>query len=522
MKKLLSLKRLGLSALAFGAIALTSVGLSSCTSDFDAINTNPTQPVNIDPMFLLANNQLRIAGDNFEQQTWNYTGLCLVVQHTAPTGEFGADMYQSLPSATFELMYSGRPAIGQTGIVRQIQDMIELSKNDPRYANLTAMARILRVFVFHRLTDLFGDIPYTEASRGFYDRNFTPKYDNQQDIYRDMLKELREASAQFSTTALAVGTRDVMFQGNIDRWRRFAQSLRLRLAMRLVNVDPATARSEAEAAIAAGVMQSNADRAWLDHANNIRVVQSPIAQGIALQIALYRYSSTFINQLRTTNDPRMRIFIDPGFTNNNNPIGVPNGLTSAQRTAQGVNNAAAARPSQIIASRDFNSPSMIMTYAEVEFLQAEAKLRGWATPKTANQHYLDGITAAMGNYAAPVYPNPTNVAMPTAAEITAFTAQASIALTGTFDQQLERIITQKWIVLLFDGFEPFSEFRRTGYPRLAVLNPVGNITNGQFPRRALYPTSELNTNPDNVNASILRAGANYPSLTARVWWDTRP
>jgi hypothetical protein len=489
-------------------LTAAALWLSSCTAGFEQINTNPTQVTEIDPLLMFSNMQLRTAGDWFEQQTYNYTAISCVVQHLSPkTAEFSAEMYRGMPNAQWEWWYAGRGIIGQPGVVKFATDIIERARKNPADVNILSAGRIWRAFVFHRITDLFGDVPYSEAGRGFYDRNFTPKYDTQEFIYRDMLKELKEAVAAFDNTRRTLTTNDGVYRGDLAKWRRFGNSLRLRLAMRLSKVDPTTAQREAEEAIASGVMQSNADMAWIDQANGARVQQSPTWQTLN-QFDDYRLSATFVSFLDTTRDPRLRVINEMGRPNR----GLPNGITSAERTA--LNSNTLARVGAHLASPNRDSPTIFMTYAEVELLMAEAASRGWRTPRTAREHYESGIRAGMTQYS--ICPN--NPSIPTAAEIDAYLAHPLVVYTPA--RALEQIITQKWIANFLDGLEPFADWRRTGFPRLRQLNPAGNVTGGQVPRRSQYPQSEQIQNPDAVTAALGRLNINeYNVFLARVWWD---
>jgi hypothetical protein len=323
-----------------------------------------------------------------------------------------------------------------------------------------------------------------------------------------MLKELREAVAAFDPTRRTLTTNDGVYRGDIARWRRFGNSLRLRLAMRLTKVDPAFARSEAEAAIAAGVMQNNSDMAWIDQANGARIQQSNTWQTLN-QFDDYRLSELFVSTLDSTNDPRLRI-INNELTRPNR--GVPNGITQPQR--QALNSNTLARVGTHLASPNRDSPTIFMPYAEVEFLMAEAAWRGWTTPRSAREHYEAGIRGAMTQYS--ICPN--NPPIPADTTIARYIAQPRIAYNQA--NALEQIITQKWICLFLDGLEPFAEWRRTGFPRLRTLNPVGNVTGGQVPRRSQYPQSEQIFNPDQVTAALGRVNINeYNIFLARVWWD---
>ncbi len=500
------MKTLKSSSLAlFAALGLW---LTSCTAGFEQLNTNPTQVTDIDPLLMFSNMQLRTAGDNFEQQTYNYTAISCVVQHLSPkTAEFGPEMYRGMPNAQWEWWYAGRGVIGQPGVVKFATDIVERAKKNPNDVNILSAARIWKVFVFHRITDLFGDVPYFEAGRGFYDRNFTPKYDTQEAIYRDMLKELKEAVAAFDNTKRTLTINDGVYRGDLTRWRRFGNSLRLRLAMRLSKVDPATAKREAEEAIAAGVMQSNADMAWIDQANGARIQQSNTWQTLN-QFDDYRLSELFVSTLDSTNDPRLRIINEAPRPNR----GLPNGITSAQR--QALNSNTLARVGPHLASPNRDSPTIFITYAEVELLMAEAKWRGWTTPRTAREHYEAGIRAGMTQYS--ICPN--NPPIPADSSIVRYIAQPRIAYNES--NALEQIILQKWICTFLDGLEPYAEWRRTGFPRLRTLNPAGNVTGGLVPRRAQYPQSEQIFNTANEAEARGRVNANeYGIFLARVWWD---
>jgi hypothetical protein len=497
-----------LQSIRFALLAAATVWISACTAGFEQLNTNPTQVTEIDPLLMFSNMQLRTAGDNFEQQTYNYTAISCVVQHLSPkAGEFTAEMYRGMPNAQWEWWYAGRGIIGQPGVVKFATDIIERSKKNPNDINILSAARIWRAFVFHRITDLFGDVPYSEAGRGFYDRNFTPKYDTQESIYRDMLKEVKEAVAAFDNTKRTLTINDGVYRGDLTKWRKFGNSLRLRLAMRLSKVDPATAQREAEEAITAGVMLNNADMAYIDQANGARIQQSATWQTLN-QFDDYRLSELFVSFLDSTRDPRLRIINESPRPNR----GLPNGITSAQRQALNANTLARVGPH--LASPNRDSPTIFISYAEVELLMAEAAFRGWKTPKTAKEHYETGIRAGMTQYA--ICPNAPPI--PADSLITQYIAQPRIAYTPA--NALEQIITQKWIATFLDGLEPYAEWRRTGFPRLRTLNPAGNVTGGLVPRRAQYPQSEQIFNPDNLNAALGRLNINeYNVFLARVWWD---
>src|SRR5690606_2723410 len=201
--------------------------------------------------------------------------------------------------------------------VVNIIDAVERTKDDPLKSNLNAICRIMKVYEFARLTDLYGDMPYSQAGKAYTQGIIQPEFDKQEDIYNDFFKELTEAVAQLDPTKDAVRG-DLFYNGNTDAWKKFANSLRLRYAMRLVKVDPEKARTEAQAAFNAGVFTSNGDLCKLDH-QDVQNTYTDI-RGNAVSAAftqaevIPRVQDTFIEQLRSTNDPRLsriiRYYID--------------------------------------------------------------------------------------------------------------------------------------------------------------------------------------------------------------------
>ena len=192
--------------------------------------------------------------------------------------------------------------------VKFVVDLLELTKGKPQYSNLYQIARILKVLIFHRITDIYGDVPYFDAGMGYYTRNFTPVYDKQQDIYPDMLKEL-EAAATALDPAKDVASGDMIYNGDVAKWKRFAYSLMLRLGLRLIKIDPAAAKTWVEKAAAGGPMTSIADNAFILHnESGGRPTVNRISQVLNLpyEIPNIRWSKTFIDKLQTTSDPRRR------------------------------------------------------------------------------------------------------------------------------------------------------------------------------------------------------------------------
>jgi hypothetical protein len=396
--------------------------------------------------------------------------------------------------------------------VKEIEDIIFQLTNEENTGDQMGIARIWRAFIYHRITDIYGDIPYSEAGKGYIDGVLKPKYDAQQDIYMDMLKEIEEGLAQLGSSS-SLGASDLIFQGDMTKWKKFGNSLMLRLAMRLSKADAATAQAWASKAIAAGVMTSNADIAYVQHLLGPEGINKNGHGEVFMADGNPRLSKTFVDFLK--DDPRLPILgarRSDGSTNPADLMGMPNGLTSGALEAKyGTTSSDYAEPNRgVITGED--APMVFQTYAEVEFMIAEAIIKGWASGD-AKAHYEAGVKAAM-QMLSMLYPNAATVSD---AEVATYLA----AKPFDTSKGLQMIGEQYWAATLFNEYEAFANWRRTGFP---VLQPFGgeaiydgNVTNGTIPRRLIYPGGEASTNADNFAAAIARQGAN--EFTTRVWWD---
>jgi hypothetical protein len=389
------------------------------------------------------------------------------------------------------------------------------------------MARIAQAYAFMILTDEYGYIPYTEAAIGYSDQVFFPKYDAQQAIYTDIINELSQAIAALDASK-TVESSDVLYAGNISKWKKFGNSLLLRAGMRLSKVDLAKAQATVQAAFAGELITDNADNAYLRHDANFT---QPLGQTLnGSEAANFYLARPFVNQLKNTNDPRLSAIairyvgatsgngqtVAVGTTDPTKQIGMPighdNGTIVAQATADGLASFYDYSQGDRRRILKTTAPVFFVTAAQTNLLLAEAAFRGWISAGTAAQYFSDGIKAHMDQMAT--Y-DPGSAIDP--ADRDAYVAANPLA-SGT---ELEQINTQYWIASFLNGPEAFANFRRTGYPDLTP-NPYGqpnnpDVPNGTFIRRLTYPTSELSVNTDNVNAAISAQGPD--KVSTRVWWD---
>jgi len=515
-----------------GLILVTGAAIfQSCTKDFEQINTDPVAygPTNFDPNFTFSTAQLTYTGSiDFAYETWRANliyagtmmqGLSSVVSYWA------GDKYLNTPwytSAYWERAYAEQ--------VKPIVDVVEVTKTNPKYKNLHQVARIWKALVFARLTDLYGDIPYSEAGQGYYMKNLSTKYDKQQDIYMDMLKELEDAVSKLDAAADQVSG-DVIYDGNLDKWKRFGNSLILRLAMRLTKVDEATAKAYATKVIGK-TLQGNGENAFLKHdESGARVTQnrnSQVLLGDGGQEHYYvKWSDTFINALKSKNDPRINVAVSKLWMSDGvkemNPNyvsdpaqqkGMPNGKDLGNNPAYRIGS----HPSYTTMP-DYSSPhpgmikrngiTFILTYSESELLSAEASQR-WGIGAAASTYYKNGIKSGitfLGQY------DPALAITDAAAE--------AYANAHPLTEGLKQIGIQYWLHqnTALNFYESWANWRRTGFPELVPIVYSTSDTQGQIPRRFPYPVSEA----ANSNAEYYKAaGAAIPggdNLTGRVWWD---
>ena len=343
------------------------------------------------------------------------------------------------------------------------------------------------------LTDRWGDIPYSEALKGSAD--FSPAFDTQQSIYTDLFKELKEAQAQFDGGKTVVG--DILLAGNATRWKKFANSLRLVMALRLSKIDPAKGKAEFVAAMADGPLTSNADNVkytYLAEANNEHPLYNNYITGNRKD---YAVSDVFVNYLLKTNDPRISAVADKNI--NLKYVGVPYGVFPAASKAQDVSLAATSMRLQ-------NSPANVLTYAQVLFSQAEAAKLGWISGD-AKALYEAAVTASMQQWLGTAA---------TATVIADYLKQDAVKYSDA--TALEQIATQKWIALFYQGNEAWAEWRRTGFP---VLKPAAKPLNpsGQIPRRMAYVVTEGTLNKVNYDKVVASQGPD--TQDTRVWWDKK-
>jgi hypothetical protein len=483
----------------FFSLFLTA-SLVSCTDEFAEINTNPslvtTDVVNVNN--LLARVQKESIFDYYE---YGYL--------TEFSGYYGNPSTVPLSnrdwSEPFNEFYRS--------FIINTSEIIRLTADKPLLSNKNAIGRIMKVWVFHQLTDMYGDVPYFEAALNVNEVVNYPKYDKQEDIYKDLLKELKEASAQLSADASQVsyGNSDLMFKGDVESWRRFANSLRLRLAIRTRFADPALAREHITDVISKPLITLNAQNATLTtegaSAGDINNRNPVYNRYQSTTVPLYT-TNTVTDNLLSRDDPRLPVFVTPATEPEDGALwrGRPFALDAD------LDGSSISFRQEQVASLGalFFAPQYqikIMTAPEVFFLRAEAALAG-ITNESVEDLWENGTKLSMEMYGV------------AAAKIAPYLeTQGALFAAGSEEKKLEEIIVQKWLANYFQSKESWAEYRRTGYPLIWVGSQKGD-TDRRVPRRLTYPTGEFLRNEKSVSEAAQRLPGG-DTFMSRVWWDAR-
>lgn len=504
--------------------SLLFVGTSCNQEELEELNINPQALNEIDMNFLLTSAQLGTAsggnrGDNRFIDWRTNIGMCgHAIQQIANTGGGIApgDKYTEnveASSAPWDFLYNA--------VLQELSEILVQTGpggfQEGERENTRNAARILRAYNFMRLTDYYGNIPYSEALKGTTDGIFFPQYDTQEFIYKDLLKEVSEATKALNAgiTGDGFAEADLFYAGDIAKWKKFGNSLMLRMAMRISNVDASLANQYATEAISGGVMTEIGDRAMIKTAlgpsewTNQNGISRAFTVGDGGQPS--PLSATLVDWLKAKDDPRLMIFsggvggedMDPA-----NQIGLPNGLDAG--TLQDFLGVEGANPMEVFSiinpkMLDDDEDYVFMNYSEVELLLAEAAEKGIGGASDAAGHYAKGVKAALQQWDH--YDESLAVS-----DADADAYVAANPYTG-----LEAIGEQMWASKFLNWWDAWADWRRTGYPVLTPVNYQGNITGGTIPRKLRIPDGEISNNSENF-----QGGATLPNeYTSRVWWDVQ-
>ncbi|MBC7921626.1 MAG: SusD/RagB family nutrient-binding outer membrane lipoprotein [Ferruginibacter sp.] len=486
------MKALNYLSILFLALGLVMI---SCTKDFNQMNTDPNNPVAIGAQYLLPTGIERSVdrywGHRTRFERLNIDGAMLWMQYfTRNIYSNEGDNYAISP-AFYNNTWNSLFNDSQLNFQRIITLSGEGGKTPNR--NYEGVALVMRSWVFSLLTDLYGAIPYGEALKGTAEApNYTPAYDAQEVVYAGLLNDLKLANEKLLVGGPAIGG-DILYGGNILRWKRFANSLRIRLANRQAAKKPAESRAIlAEILgdpVAFPIFAGNEDNATLRNTtvlpSNNEWHQVMVQDGRTD----WNISKTLADKLNALNDPRIRVYAQPN--KEGKYLGHPNGLPDAIATTYlGI--------SSVIGTAFLQpgTPSVIMTYAELQFTLAEAAFDGDATG-SATAYFEKGIKGSFEQYSLMV-------------------PATYVADLGAVSK--EKIMDQKWLALFGQGVEAWTEYRRTGLPVLPTPDSRAFFENdGVLPTRLPYPTTEYSLNKAKLDAGMALNGG-PDNRKVKLWW----
>jgi hypothetical protein len=483
--------------------------LPACNERLNEMNQNPNALTTIPDDFLFATLVRNTFRNNIGRWQQDY-GAQYAHQAVSSTWTKGIDQYfdVSMQGDVPEEIFSGT----YRDCIKYSNDIINTNSKEGNVNEVRiAMTEILAIVNFAKLTDYFGDIPYFEAGKG-KDEIYLPKYDPQKEIYTDMVEQLKVQMAKLEGANPADGYpgQDPMYNNNLEKWVRFANSFRLRLAMRARFVDPGKYNPIIVECLGKPLIETNNQNAALQHwdSENGELYNPWYDLKVNYSAGTYQYnvSEMFVNWLQTTNDPRLMALVKP--TSSGTYAGIPNGLTDVAlgnytRSRYSVPGDLMLAPDQYL---------YIMTASEIWFLRAEAALFNIGSGGNPAELYQQGIVTGMEQWGV------------TSQNIDNYLVNVQEAtLNGTQENQLRQIATQMWVAFVPNHQEAWNNIKRTGYPIIPQRNnPLlsKGVTDGYLPKRLKYPyTVEKTLNGANMQVAIDRMGGN--KIDTPVWWDVR-
>ena len=504
-----------------GLMMVFAISISSCTDKFEEYNTNPTKLTELDASGV--GNAFAAAQYRGLTASWQtYQSLFGDLQ-----SQYFANIAQNFPSDRNVMVgnwLNGAWSGFYGSAIPPLLGVLDNTKPGGTAANpgIYAMANIWKVRMFQPRTDYWGPIPYSQVGNGLKQVD----YDAQDVIYKDFLVLLKQAviDLQPYKGKNLLGNNDQIYGGNVDNWILLANTLRLRVAMRMSNVEPALAKTEAEAAVAGGVLTTNAHDAFLKvTANSINTLNQATAWNE------FRMSAAMESVLKGYSDPRISKYYAPVPGTTNTFKGLRNGYTQVQLgLPANLGTATSNVQDNFLPANQANQPFGVVMSSEAWFLRAEGALKGWNMGSgTARSFYEQGIANSLRQWGitdATAIANYTNgmsspIALSDAVNSPALT-DIPVAWSANPAKHLEQVITQKWIALWPDGLEAWAEYRRTGFPKLyprinseSLVVPADGVV-----RRTPYVVGESQTNPKGLATGVSKLGGPDNEAT-RLWWN---
>lgn len=467
-------------------IILFGLTLTSCSDTLDDINKNPNATETPLAPYLLTGT-LKQGADLYWGSENNFNSSLLFVQHWAKIQYTEPDRYD-VSNTSFTSLWN----TGYATLITDLNTIINFPDAQAN-SNYKGIALTLRSWTFLLLTDAYGSIPYKEAGL-----KVTPAYNTQKEVYTGLLEDLKQAQSLLSTTNGTV-TGDLVYKGDILKWKKYVNSLRLRIALRIADKEPALAKQAAIDATsdAAGVLSSNADTFKFTYISSPQ--QNPASAWFETRDD-FRISKTLVDKLTALSDPRLQVYAQlPSDATVGKYVGGGNGLSNSDANSQGF--AKTSKPGTYFLTS--TSPAVIYSYSEVLFNLAEAAARGFISGD-AETLYKNAITASFNQFG-----------ITDATAIATYLNRADVKYDSS--NYAKSIGTQKWIAFYGQGLDAFTEWRRLDYPVLTA-GPA-TVLDGKIPSRFFYPGTEQSLNGVSYQAAIAAQGKDL--LTTKLWFDAK-
>jgi hypothetical protein len=470
---------------------------AACTDKFEEFNTDTKNPAIVTGDALFSNGQLALA-DQISSTNVNLNIWKLFAQYwteTTYTDEANYDIVnRSIPDGTFQTYYRGflKDLDEATKLIKATRPTSAVGETEK--VNKLAIIELMNVYAYQNLVDIFGDVPYTEA---LDITKIHPKYDAAATIYSSLISRIDAALVKLDASQGSFGSADLIYGGDVASWKKFANSLKLKIGITIADANPTLAKATVEAAVTAGVFTSSNDDALMPylaaiHTNQIYVdvVQSGRDDFIP--------ANTIVDLMNTLTDPRLPLYFTEIDTSSTavEKLAYVGGIYGESNPFSQYSHIADA-----IIAPDFKG--FILTYDEILFYRAEAAARTWSVGGTESALYNAAITASILSWGG------------TAAEATAYLAQPNVAYATATGNWKQKIGTQAYIAFYTRGLEGYTQWRRLDFPIFNI--PPDITTYSQIPKRFTYPVNEQTLNKDARDAAAAAIGGDL--LTTKLFWD---
>jgi len=480
------------------SIAILSLLMTSCVSDDVTFNENKDSAYEVPSATLFANSQKALT-DQLTSPSVNEGAIFRYFpQYLAATQYTTESRYRissrAIADRHWRILYAtvlgGLESAKEVIATEVAPTGVSAAQFQSEQKNKLALIEIFEVYTYQIIVDSFGDVPYTDALQP--KTIVLPKYDDDTTIYPKLITRLDAAIANLDTSNGSFSSGDIIYKGDVAKWKLFANSLKVKLGVNLIDVNPTLAKSTIESAYNAGVITTNDNNASFNYAVSAPNYNPIYENLVASNRNDFVPAATIVNAMNTLNDPRRARYFTP--LANGSYAGGKYGYTNIYTNFSHVN--------PILTAPDF--PSLLMEASEVNFYLAEAALKGFSVGNTTAYYYNQAITASFENWGI-------------ADQAPAYLLNPSVNFATASGSDKEKIANQEWIAFYNRGFEAWTAYRRLDFPVLVAPANAYSEAEKEVPKRLTYPINEQTVNGDNWTTASAAIGGN--KLKTHVFWD---